>query len=136
MFVMSLSIFITLEVKTLDFMGIFYFGILISLIGLGFETVADLQLRNFLKLKTGGIMKTGLWSLSRHPNYFGEICFWFGIFLASIPFFNLISIIPFLLISFLILKVSGIPMLEKQYEGNLEFENYKKVTPAFFPYKF
>lgn len=119
--------------------GMFWLGTIISLFALTFETVADKQLTNFLKQKTEGIMQTGLWKYSRHPNYFGEVMFWWGIFLITIPSSNVFIVNPLFLISpltitFLILYVSGIPMLEKKYEGNQEFQIYKSKTSAFFPW--
>ena len=127
----------TMENKILT--AFFYnIGILISLFALGFETLADLQLTKFIKNKKMGIekseiLKTGVWKYSRHPNYFGEVTFWWGIFISLIPFFNPLLLISPLTITYLILYISGIPMLEKKYIGNKEFEDYKKVTPAFFP---
>lgn len=112
------------------------FGVLVWLIGFFFEAVGDWQLSKFLKDPTnkGKIMQAGLWSLTRHPNYFGEVAEWWGIFLIalSVPYGYLTVIGP-LTITFLILKVSGIPMLERKYIGNAEFEEYKKNTNAFFP---
>lgn len=112
-------------------------AILIWLFGFVFESVSDKQLSNFLKdtNNKGKIMVSGLWKYSRHPNYFGEVTQWWGIFLIS--YFatqNFYSIIGPITISFLILKVSGIPMLEKKYEGNLDFLAYKQKTNAFFPW--
>lgn len=114
-------------------------GSIISLFALVFEAVADRQLRDFLAQKTGGIMQTGLWKYSRHPNYFGEVTFWWGIFLITIPSSSEFVINPFFLISpltitFLILYVSGIPMVEKKYENNQAFQVYKTKTNAFFPW--
>ena len=112
-------------------------GILIFAIGFLFETVGDWQLKKFIvnKDNKGKIMQQGLWRYTRHPNYFGEVVLWWGIWLTTIntPYF-LLGIIGPLVISFLILKVSGIPMLEKKYEGRHDFEEYKQRTNAFFPW--
>ena len=115
-----------------------YGGLLIALIGLYFEVVGDEQLRkNIEENKRRGtktLIQTGLWSITRHPNYFGEVTMWWGIWVISLSaLFSIFSIISPLAISFLILKVSGIPMLEKKYEGRTDFEEYKKRTSAFFP---
>ncbi len=111
-------------------------GLFVWIVGFVFETVGDHQLDQFLKKpeNKGKIMRYGLWKYSRHPNYFGEVTMWWGIFiiLLEVPFGAWAVISP-LLITFLILKVSGIPMLEKMFEGNPEFEQYKKTTSAFFP---
>ncbi len=120
-----------LSLGVLDFIGVF-----IWIIGFYFEAVGDAQLRRFVKnpRNKGKIMQSGLWAYTRHPNYFGEVTLWWGIFIISLgssPFFY--TIVSPLTITILILFVSGIPMLEKKYEGNPEFEEYKKRTSVFFP---
>jgi len=109
-------------------------GIFIWLIGFYFEATADNQLKKFINNPNnkGKIMQSGLWSYSRHPNYFGEVTMWWGIWLINFNS-NWWAIIGPLTITFLILKVSGVPLLEKKYEGNLEFENYKKRVSVFIP---
>ncbi len=114
-------------------------GMVIWAIGFLFEAVGDYQLSRFLKDKKAGktkkkIMTSGVWALTRHPNYFGEVSMWWGLFLIVVVGENgWIGIISPLLITYLLLKVSGIPMLEKKYDRNKEFQAYKKKTPAFFP---
>lgn len=112
-------------------------GAAIWIIGFLFESVSDHQLKQFLKdpAHKGKIMDQGLWAYSRHPNYFGEVLQWWGIFLIamSLPF-GYITIIGPLLITFLILCVSGVPMLEKKYAGRSDFEAYKKRTSVFVPF--
>lgn len=113
-----------------------YLGISIWIIGFIFETVGDWQMYQFKKniLNKGKIMNVGLWNLTRHPNYFGEVTMWWGIFLLSLSVnFAYIGIIGPLTISYLILKVSGIPLLEKKYEGRKDFEEYKNRVSAFLP---
>ena len=109
-------------------------GILIWIIGFYFEATADKQLKEFIKnpKNKGKIMQNGLWSYSRHPNYFGEVTMWWGIWLLNFSS-NLWSIIGPLTITFLILFVSGVPLLEKKYAGRADFEAYKKRTSVFFP---
>ncbi len=109
-------------------------GILIWLLGFYFESTADSQLRKFLKnpKNKGKIMQSGLWAYSRHPNYFGEVTMWWGIWLLNLAS-NWWTIIGPLTITYLILKVSGVPLLEKKYEGNKEFEDYKKRVSVFVP---
>lgn len=112
-------------------------GILIWVIGFFFEVVGDAQLKRFLKnpANKGKLMKTGLWSYSRHPNYFGEVTQWWGIWLLALNVVNgYLSIIGPITITFLILKVSGIPMLEKKMTNNPEFVEYKKRVNIFFPF--
>jgi steroid 5-alpha reductase family enzyme len=120
-------------------------GFCIWLIGFLFESVGDYQLKKFIANpeNKGKIMTSGLWSYTRHPNYFGEVTGWWGVYIATVPVFTLVQAVPYLYIltlvgpltiTFLILKVSGIPMLEKKYDSNIEFQEYKKRTSAFFPW--
>lgn len=113
-----------------------YGGAALWLLGFFFETIGDYQLMKFKKdpANKGKIMQTGLWKYTRHPNYFGEVTQWWGIFLIAVSTVNgLYAIISPITITFLILKISGIPMLERKYQGDAEFEAYKKRTSAFFP---
>lgn len=111
-------------------------GVAIWYVGYYFESRADRELKEFLGKpeNKGKILTTGLWAYSRHPNYFGEVTQWWGVWCIALGLpLGWMSVIGPLTITFLILKVSGIPMLEKKYEGNLEFEAYKHRTSAFFP---
>ncbi len=111
-------------------------GVIVWSAGFYFEAVGDYQLRQFVKDSSnrGKIMKSGLWRFTRHPNYFGEVVLWWGILLIALSAPNgWIALIGPVTITFLLLQVSGIPMLEKKYEWNPEFEEYKKRTSAFFP---
>jgi steroid 5-alpha reductase family enzyme len=111
-------------------------GFLVWLTGFLFEAVGDFQLVLFKRnpAHKGKIITSGLWRYTRHPNYFGEVTLWWGIYLIalSVPF-GWLAVVGPITISFLILKVSGIPMLEKKYEGNAEFQEYKRRTSAFWP---
>lgn len=114
-----------------------FIGLIIWVIGFYFETVGDIQMFLFKKDKNnkGKIMNQGLWQYTRHPNYFGEVTQWWGIWILTLgSTYWYLGLIGPLTISFLILKVSGIPMLEKKYEGNKDFEEYKRKTSAFFPW--
>ena len=112
-------------------------GFAIWLLGFTFEAVGDWQLLKFKRdpVNRGRIITTGLWRYSRHPNYFGECTLWWGVFLIGLAspgaWWTIIS--P-LTINFLLLYVSGIPMLEKKYEGNPEFEEYKAKTSPLIPW--
>ena len=111
-------------------------GSLVWSLGFFFEGVGDCQLDTFIASKPpkDAVLSTGLWRYTRHPNYFGEVTQWWGIFIIMLPVpFGFIAIMSPLMITFLILKVSGIPMLEKRFEGNPNFDAYKKTTSAFFP---
>jgi steroid 5-alpha reductase family enzyme len=111
-------------------------GILVWFTGFVFQAVGDYQLSQFVKTKQPGqIMQTGLWKYSRHPNYFGEIAMWWGIWLMVATLsFGIWAIISPLTITYLLAFVSGVPMLEAKYKGNPAFEAYKNRTPALFPW--
>lgn len=111
-------------------------GFLVWLIGFIFEVVGDLQLKKFLSKKenNGKLMTSGLWKFTRHPNYFGEVTLWWGIWLVACAYpFGFLTIIGPSTITVLILLVSGIPLAEKRYAGRPDFEAYKKKTSVFFP---
>jgi steroid 5-alpha reductase family enzyme len=111
-------------------------GLLVWGVGYFFEVVGDFQLDRFLKNPNnkGKIMKYGLWKYSRHPNYFGEVTMWWGIWLMILVLpMSWVALVSPLMITFLILKVSGIPLLEEVFANNPEFQEYKKFTSAFFP---
>ncbi len=111
-------------------------GILVWGVGFYLESTGDRQLKEFISdpENKGKLMDKGLWRYSRHPNYFGEVTQWWGIFIVavSIPG-SLFTIIGPLTITILILFVSGIPLLEKKYSGRPDFEEYKKRTSIFIP---
>jgi steroid 5-alpha reductase family enzyme len=111
-------------------------GVLIWITGFLFEAIGDYQLMRFAQTprNKGRIIGSGLWRYTRHPNYFGEVLLWWGVFLIalSVPGAWLTVIGP-ATITFLILKVSGISMLEAKYRGNPEYEEYQRRTSAFFP---
>ena len=111
-------------------------GVAVWILGFFFESVGDMQLAMFKADPTnkGKILQTGLWRYSRHPNYFGEITMWWGIFLIALSSeFGFFGIIGPLAITFFIIKVSGIPLAEKHYEGNEEFAQYAAKTSILFP---
>lgn len=113
-------------------------GILLWMIGFFFEAVGDAELDSFIaKSNTHGLrfLTTGLFAYTRHPNYFGESMMWLG--LATISFgagSSFIVYISPLLITTLLLFVSGIPMVEKRWHNDKEWEAYAKKTNAFFPF--
>jgi len=118
---------------------IFYLiGISIWIVGFIFEVVADSQLHNFIskeKTPDNPIMTSGLWKYSRHPNYFGETLVWWGIFfiILSIPNGWLAVFSP-VIITFFLLKVSGVPLLEKKYQNNPVYQDYARRTNVFLPW--
>lgn len=110
-------------------------GFAVWAFGIIYESIADYQLRKFVKTKKPGqIMNKGLWRLSRHPNYFGEITVWIGAAIVACSAGNFWAIIGPLVITFLILKVSGLPPIEKRYKDNPDYQKYKQKTPALIPF--
>lgn len=110
-------------------------GFVVWVIGFFFEAIGDYQLSEFIEIKKKGqILQSGLWQYSRHPNYFGEVAQWWGIGIIalSVPY-GYLGLIGPLTITYLITQVSGIPLLEKKYKDNPDFEVYKKKTSIFFP---
>lgn len=113
-------------------------GVLVWLVGFFFEVVGDAQLRAFVSNpdNKGQLMTTGLWQYTRHPNYFGEAVMWWGIWIISLgTVYGIYTVISPLLLTFLLLKVSGVPMLEKKYEGRKDWDAYKQKTSMFIPRK-
>ncbi len=120
----------------LDFLGISLWGI-----GLACEAVADAQMAHFRQARAHVegraplIMQSGLWKYSRHPNYFGEALLWWGIFLVSYagsaPFWTVLGPVT---ITFFLVKVSGVPMLEKKYADNIAYQRYRETTSALIPW--
>ena len=111
-------------------------GVMLWLVGFYFESVGDSQLARFKKdpANQGKLMQTGLWSYSRHPNYFGEVTLWWGIWLISLGLPGGIwTIIGPLTITVLILKVSGLTLLEKKMAKHPDFDSYRRRTSRFWP---
>ena len=113
-------------------------GLIIWIFGFLFEAIGDWQLSKFKSRADshGKVMNTGLWAYTRHPNYFGEALVWWGLFIISITntsnFWTLISPV---LITFLLLRVSGVTLLEKDIsERRPEYQEYIKRTSPFIPW--
>ena len=123
-------------VNTPEF-GIFQvLGTLLWLVGFLWESIADWQLYRFKRnpLNKGKVLKEGLWKYARHPNYFGEILVWWGIYFAALPNPNWWwLIISPLTITWLLARVSGVPMLERKYKDRPEYQAYVKNTPSLIP---
>jgi steroid 5-alpha reductase family enzyme len=141
LYVISLPIqLVNLENVTLNLTGyiILGAGVFLWIIGFYFEAVGDLQLKNFKKNpeNKGKILSTGLWKYTRHPNYFGEALMWWSVWIVSMSTLSLTSlygIIGPIFITYLLLYVSGVPLLEKKYKNNEAFQAYAKKTSIFFP---
>jgi steroid 5-alpha reductase family enzyme len=112
------------------------FGLALWLYGFFFEAVGDHQLRRF-KLdpaNKGKIMDRGLWKFTRHPNYFGEATMWWGIFLITLSVPNgWLAVFSPMIITFLLLRISGVPLLEKRYASDPAYREYVRRTSSFIP---
>ncbi len=113
-------------------------GIGIALIGISFETIGDAQLKAFRANPDmkGKVLDTGLWRYTRHPNYFGDAATWWGIWLlAAETSFWLPALIGPLLITFLLTRLSGVPMLEHRLKKTRpDYAAYVQRTSSFFPW--
>ena len=117
-------------------------GLVLWAVGFAFEVVADLQKSRFKAdpANEGRFINTGLWSKSRHPNYFGEILLWIGVAIVAVPVFTgwqWIAIISPLFVTLLLTRVSGVPLLEqkadRKWGGQEDYEEYKRTTPVLIP---
>jgi steroid 5-alpha reductase family enzyme len=126
--------------KDLDLFALI--GFLVWLAGFSIEVIADAQKSRFNAdpANRGKFIRTGLWSRSRHPNYFGEILLWVGVLIITLPVLHgwqWVALISPLFVAFLLTRVSGIPLLEKKADakwgGQAEYEEYKKNTPVLIP---
>ncbi|MGA2361129.1 MAG: DUF1295 domain-containing protein [Candidatus Aminicenantales bacterium] len=135
--VISLPVILVNSVHQKGLGGLDLAAALVWLTGFVFESVADRELARFKKdpANRGKIMTSGLWKYTRHPNYFGEAVMWWGIFgLALLTRNGWLTAASPLLITFLLRFVSGVPLLEKKYRGNAEFEEYARRTNALIPW--
>lgn len=117
-------------------------GALVWALGFVIEVLADAQKSRFNadSANKGKFIHTGLWSRSRHPNYFGEIVLWIGVALIALPVLHgwqWVAMISPLFVTLLLTRVSGIPLLEKKADekwgGQADYEAYKKNTPVLIP---
>jgi steroid 5-alpha reductase family enzyme len=112
-------------------------GILVWLVGFGFEAVGDMQLARFKKNpdNQGKVMDQGLWSLTRHPNYFGDALLWWGIgIVAAETGSGVIGFIGPVVMTYLLMRVSGVPILEKSLQRRREgYAEYVAKTSGFIP---
>ena len=119
-----------------------WIGVGVWLFGFAVEVVADAQKSAFRSdpANFGGFIQTGLWSWSRHPNYFGEIVLWSGVALIAIPVlrgWQYATLISPVFVAFLLMKMSGVPLLERKADerwgGQEDYEAYKASTPVLIP---
>ncbi|HUQ12394.1 MAG TPA: DUF1295 domain-containing protein [Steroidobacteraceae bacterium] len=113
-----------------------YMGVALWVLGFVFEAVGDWQLSRFKKdpANAGSVLDRGLWRYTRHPNYFGEFCIWWGFWFIALGAGAWWSVPGPLLISFLLLRVSGVTLLEKDIgKRRPQYADYVLKTNAFFP---
>jgi steroid 5-alpha reductase family enzyme len=124
-----------------------YVGFSVFVVGFLIECIADYQKFVFKQRKDSRekFIQSGLWKLSRHPNYFGEILVWIGLSIASLSSeimhfkfsIQLLVLISPAFVTLLLTKVSGIPLLEaqadKKWGNDLKYQEYKKNTPVLVP---
>lgn len=117
-------------------------GVAVWVVGLAIEVVADHQKKTFRDRdpQRREFIREGLWAWSRHPNYFGEIVLWIGVFLVVAPYlqgFQWLAILSPLFVVGLLTRVSGIPLLEKKADaawgGRADYEEYKRTTSVLIP---
>jgi len=116
-------------------------GLSVFALGFGVESIADLQKFKFKVDGNSGFIRTGLWKFSRHPNYFGEIVLWWGVYLVCAPSLvgpqHLAAFSP-LFVTGLLCFVSGIPLLERsadrKWGSDPEYLEYKQRTPVLIPF--
>jgi steroid 5-alpha reductase family enzyme len=117
-------------------------GFIVWLIGMSFETLADTQKSRWRANpeNKGKFIDVGLWSKSRHPNYFGEIVIWIGVAIIAFPVlqgWQYAALISPVFVTILLTRISGVPLLEKRADekwgGQEDYEEYKKNTPVLIP---
>ena len=121
----------------------FLIGAILWILGFAFEVVADRQKKSFAELAENKdkFITQGLWSISRHPNYFGEIVLWTGIAIISLPLLSdwqYVALVSPVFVFLLLTKISGLPFLEDKAEKKCgyvkEYIEYKNKTPVLFPF--
>ena len=117
-------------------------GALVWIFGFAIEAAADAQKNQFRAdpENRGKFIDTGLWSWSRHPNYFGEIVLWVGVAIIALPVlrgWQWVTLISPVFVALLLTRISGVPILEKRADekwgGQEDYETYKERTPVLIP---
>lgn len=117
-------------------------GAIVWVIGFTIEVLADGQKRAFAAdpANEGRFITGGLWAWSRHPNYFGEITLWTGVAIMALPVlsgWSFVALVSPVFVAVLLIKVSGIPLLErkadKRWGDEPEYQEYKRTTPVLIP---
>jgi len=117
---------------------LWWFGLLLAAAGIAIEAIADRQLRAHRQrdAQARAVLDSGLWRYSRHPNYFGECCVWWGFFATVATPGSLWTVVSPLLMTWLLLRVSGVTLLEKDIaDRRPAYRDYVARTSAFLPWK-
>ena len=121
--------------EAIDLNFISLIGVIITFTGIIIESIADLQMSKFKAIPNnkGKLMDKGLWQFSRHPNYFGDSLFWWGIFIFSYSYTsNLLIVISPIIMTYFLMRVSGVTLLERQLRYKKEgYEEYINNTSSF-----
>ncbi len=136
MFVVSLPVQVGQADATPDIGFIAYLGIAVWLVGMLFETIGDMQLAQFKKDpdNKGKVMNTGLWRYTRHPNYFGDACVWWGIGLVAAETGLVWCLIGPAVMTVLLRRVSGVTLLERSMvKRRPGYTEYVAMTSPFIP---
>ncbi len=137
MFVVSLPVQVGSVPDQPDLSEVEVLAVVVWAIGMFFEAVGDWQLARFKAdpANADQVMDRGLWSLTRHPNYFGDVCVWWGIWIvAAATGVGIYAIVGPIVMTFFLLRVSGVPMLERTIgKRRPGYDDYVARTNAFFP---
>ena len=137
----AITVIVANPEKPLDLF--FIIGATVWVFGFGFEAISDKQKKNFSSLQENKdkFISQGLWAVSRHPNYFGEVVLWLGIAIISLPLLSdwqFLTLVSPVFVYLLITKISGLPFLEdkadKKWGSYKEYQKYKSSTPILVPY--
>lgn len=137
LYIVSLPIILVMTSSVNSTSFLTFLGLVIWLTGFAFEVIGDYQLMRFKENKQnqGKLLTTGLWALTRHPNYFGEALSWWGIYVITlVEVRNIPGIVGPIIITLLLLFISGVPLLEKKYKNRPDFIDYAAKTPKFVPF--
>ena len=137
----AVTIIVLNQQATLDLF--FMAGCALWVLGFAFEAIADKQKKSFSEIPENKdkFITLGLWSISRHPNYFGEALLWLGIAIVSLPLLSewqFVTLVSPVFVYLLLTKISGLPFLEdkaeKKWGGVKDYIEYKNKTPVLVPF--
>jgi steroid 5-alpha reductase family enzyme len=114
-----------------------WLGVAVWCVGVGFEAIGDRQLEAFRRdpAKKGQVMQTGLWRYTRHPNYFGDACVWWGIFIVAAQHWpGVLTFAAPIIMTGLLTKGSGVRILDKHMSSRAGWAEYAQRTSAFVPW--